>query len=251
MKTKTLSGKDIELPSCFSSNIREDIVQKVFEIEKKYQPFAPFLLAGKLVSASGKIRHARKVWKTAYGHGISRVPRKIFWRRGNQFYWRGAFVVSTVGGRRAHPPKVEHFQKELRINKKEKSIAFNSSISSTTSLDFLKKRNPKLDKFNLSLPLIIENSLLKAKGKDVLIFLEKNIGKSIYQVSRKRAGKGKMKLGNKKSPGLLLVIGNQDKFNVAGIDVKKVNDLQIKDFWPLGRLTVYSENAIKDLEEIK
>ena len=130
MKAKVLDKdgkeiKEIELPSCFASSIRQDITQKVYEAEKKWQPYAPFFMAGKQHSASGKIRHARRLWKTAYGHGISRVPRKILWRRGNQFYWIGAEIASTRGGRRAHPPRVEHFLKELKINKKEKQIAIN------------------------------------------------------------------------------------------------------------------------------
>ena len=112
MKAKVLSiegkeGKEVELPKCFSSKIREDIAQKYFEAEKRMQPYAPFYLAGKQASASGKIRHGRRLWKTAYGKGISRVPRKIFSRSGNRFSWQGATVASARGGRQAHPPKVE------------------------------------------------------------------------------------------------------------------------------------------------
>ena len=72
MKAKIVGeNKEIELPKLFSSKIREDICQKVYEIEKRWQPYAPYFLAGKLYSASGKIRHQRHRWKTSYGRGIS------------------------------------------------------------------------------------------------------------------------------------------------------------------------------------
>ena len=77
--------REIALPAFFSSEIREDILQKCLETRKKKQPHAPFYLAGMQKSASGQLKHARRKWKTAYGKGISRIPRKIMWRRGTQF----------------------------------------------------------------------------------------------------------------------------------------------------------------------
>ena len=98
--------RTIDLHSCFSKKIREDIIAKVLEVKKNKQPYAPSPVAGKQHSASGKIRHRRHVWKSGYGKGISRIPRKIISRRGSQFNWIGAEIASTVGGRRAHPPKI-------------------------------------------------------------------------------------------------------------------------------------------------
>jgi len=251
MKTKILeTGKEIELPNCFSSKIRQDIAQKVYESEKSYQPFAPFLWAGMNISASGSMKRARKVWKTGYGHGISRIPRKAFWRRGNQFYWRGAIVNSTVGGRRAHPPKVEHFQKELKINKKEREIAMHSGISATTHADYLKKRYPSINKIDIHLPIVIDAGALKLKADKFFEMIEKHIKELkiiAYQKKNKRAGKTKMRLGNKRTAGLLLVTGKDEKFNIAGIEVRKANELKMADLYPLGRFTIYTENAVKEL----
>ena len=253
MKTKILqTGKEINLPEAFSSSIREDIAQRCYEIEKRHQPFAPFLDAGKLAAASGKVRHARKVWKTQYGKGMSRTPQKQMWRRGTQFYWRGAIVVQSVGGRRAHPPRVEHFEKILSINKKEKEIAFNSGITATASEKYVKKRYERLNSIKIeNLPLIADSSILKMNAKKFFEFLKKNLG-NLYEVSlqekNKRAGKVKMRIGNRKSAGLLLVIGNSEKFRMNGIDVRKVDELEMQDFYPLGRVTLYTENAIKDIE---
>jgi len=133
MKAKVLNVKgekvkEIELPSCFNEEIREDIIKKVFHASLRKQPYAPNIIAGMKHSASGKLRHARRKWKTTYGYGISRVPRKIHMRRGSRFFWVAATVASARGGRQAHPPKVEAMKKRKKINKKEKRIALLSAI---------------------------------------------------------------------------------------------------------------------------
>ena len=51
----------------------------------------------------------------------------------------------------------------------------------------------------------------------------------------------------RRTAGLLLVTGNEEKFNVSGIDVRKANEIRIDDLWPLGRLTVYTEKAVHEL----
>jgi len=161
----------------FDSKIREDICQKVFEAEKRIQPYAPFLEAGKHHSASGKIRHQRRKWKTAYGHGISRVPRKIFWRRGTQFYWVGAEISGTRGGRRAHPPRIEHFLVNKKINKKEVIMAFKSAIAATGKKDWLKKRYETLKEAEV--PVIIDGKVLELKTKEFYAFLKKILGDNL------------------------------------------------------------------------
>ncbi len=255
MKTKILDkegkgSREMELPECFSSKIREDIAQKCYEAIKDIQPYAPFWLAGKQASASGKLSHMRNKWKTAYGHGISRVPRKILWRRGTQFNWIAATVTQARGGRGSRIPKAEHFMKKLHINKKERKIALASGISATAVPEYLKKRYERAGKIEM-LPFVVDSSLLKLKMKEFLNSLEKIIGenyKLVLREKRKRAGKGKARGRKyKTSAGLLLVTGKDEKFFGKNIDIKKANELSMKDLWPLGRLAVYTENAVKDL----
>jgi len=109
MKTQILdiNGKKIKeiTTNLFEEPIREDIIFKVIEAEKIKHPNAPRYRAGMDRSASGNIKNAKGVWKTRTGKGMARVPKKTMWRRGTQFSWVGAIVPSTVGGRRAHPPK--------------------------------------------------------------------------------------------------------------------------------------------------
>ena len=83
---KTGKGiKKIDLPTVFSTRIREDIMHKAYVVGLKKQPFGAYRLAGVEVAAQGKQSHKRHKYKTLYGKGISRIPRKTLSRRGDQF----------------------------------------------------------------------------------------------------------------------------------------------------------------------
>ena len=103
----------------------------LLEAKKTKQPYGASPVGGKQHSASGIIIHRRHVWKSGYGRGRSRIPRKMMSRRGSQFNWVGAEVSSTRGGRRAHPPKILSMINTKKINKKEMKIAMASAISAT------------------------------------------------------------------------------------------------------------------------
>ncbi len=235
MKAKILdkegkARKEIKLPVCFSGKIRPDIAQKVYEANKKIK------------------------WKTAAGRGISRVPRKVFWRRGSQFYWAGATLASVRGGRRAHPPKLEHFLKKIKVNKKEFRAALVSALSATSKPEYLKRRYETLVGEIKELPLVIDEKILKLKTKEFFSLLKK-ILKENYKLAEKkkkiRAGKGKMRGRKyKKTAGLLLVIGKNEKAKFSGIDIRKISELSIADLYPLGRLVIYTEQAIQDLSKL-
>ncbi len=247
----------IDLPKCFSADIREDIVAKVLEAKKRQQPYAPLLIAGKQYSASGKIKHRRHVWKTHYGQGLSRIPRKITSARGNRINWIGAFIPGTVGGRRAHPPKILAKINFKKINKKEMKIALYSAISATADKKRIIKRYQSLEKIDKNFPLIISD-IEKIKVKDMVSKLKKFLGKELYNVSIKkktiRAGKGKLRGRKYKSnAGLLIVVGKDEKLKTNAFDVVNVKNLGVNDLARsgLGRLTLYTEQAIKELEELK
>ncbi len=240
--------------SIFDEKVREDLIQRVVEAEKTKHPSAPYYLAGKQASASGKIRHARRRWKTATGRGISRIPRKIFWRRGTQFYWQGATISSTRGGRRAHPPKI--LMREKKINKKEKLKALLSALALITSIEELKKKykNLKDKEIKIKLPIIVENEILDLKTKLFLDSLKNILGDLAEVAIQKksiRAGKGKARGRKyKKTAGLLFVIGKKEDKKIKGIGIKKISQLSVSDLASNGaRLTVFTEEAVKDLEK--
>ena len=248
----------IQLPKCFSQDIREDIIAKVIEAKKKAQPYASMLIAGKQYSASGKLVHRRHVWKSQYGRGISRIPRKIFMRRGSQFNWEGATAPNTRGGRRAHPPKVESRLKKLKINKKEMKLALYSALSATANFEAIKKRYSSLkDKDIKEVPFVVDSKITSLKVKELLKTLKKILGNELFNISIKkkkvRSGKGKLRGRRYKSnAGLLFVIGNKETLKTTAFDVKRTNELSVIDLakgGKPGRLTIYTKEAIKDLEE--
>ena len=142
-----ISGKkksQIELPACFNETLRNDLIHKIIEAKKVWQPYAPNAMAGNQYSASGVLKHHRKVWKSQYGRGMSRIPRKQMSRRGSQFNWVGATVPNTRGGRRAHPPKAISMVSLPSINKKELRLALASAITATVNAELIKKRYESL-----------------------------------------------------------------------------------------------------------
>jgi len=258
MKTQILdtSGKKAKeiTTDLFEEPIREDIIFKVIEAERIWQPYSNYYWAGMDRSASGKIRHRRNVWKTSYGKGMSRIPRKIFWRRGTQFSWAGAIIPSAKGGRRAHPPKNK--MNLNKINKKELRKALLSALTYISSSEELKKKYSSIkDKeISIKLPIIIEDKILNLKTKDFLESLNKILGnlKDIaIQKKSIRAGRGKTRGRRyKKNAGLLFVTGKNEKKDVNGIDVITADKLRVSDLAAGGaRLTMFTENAIKDLEK--
>ena len=261
MKTNILDikgkkGKEITLPSFFSDKIREDIVAKVLEAKKVRHPYAPSPVGGKQHSAAGKIQHTRKVWKTMQGKGISRIPRKIMSRRGSQFNWVGAEIPNMRGGRRAHPPKIISMINTNRINKKEMRIAFKSALSATANEKIVSNKYERLKNKKISeLPLVIESKIVSLKTKDLISSLKEILG-NMSEVALKqrkvRSGVGKLRGRRyKKNAGLLLVTGNKEKLKTNIIDVRNVKELNVTDLanGGIGRLTMYTEEAIKELGE--
>ncbi len=262
MKAKILDihGKEkgsIDLPKAFSAIVRNDIIAKVIEAQKTKQPYAPSPVGGKQHSASGKIHHLRHVWKSGYGRGASRMPRKIMSRRGSQFNWVAAEVPNAIGGRRAHPPKIASMINTKRINKKEMLIAIMSALSATGNEKLVEKKYERLNGKKLSgLPIVVESKIISLKTKDLVSSLEKILGKDLFEVAIKkrsvRSGIGKLRGRRyKKNAGLLLVTGDKEKLKTSVIDVKDAKSVNVTDLanGGAGRLTIYTEEAIKVLGE--
>ncbi len=274
MKTSFLdldgnNKKDIELPSCFTEEVRMDIVKKAFEseISSRRTPYGSYERAGKLASASGKIRHARRKWKTAYGKGISRVPRKILSRRGTQFRWVGAFASGTVGGKEAHPPKSwKNWDK--KINKRERIKAIRSAIAATANYSCIEGRYKTLNSRNFSLPIIVESKLneiiktseLKKKIYELFKKIQPAIESIALRESKKvRAGKGKNRNRKYKISKGVLIVSSKDipsgkGLRGLGVDIITVNKLNLRYLAPAGipgRLTIYTEDAIDEMKKME
>jgi len=247
----------IDLPKFFESKIRGDIIAKVLETTKRRHPYSPSPVAGKQHVAKGKIVHRRHVWRSGYGRGQSRVPRKIFSQKGSQFNWEAAEVPQSRGGMRAHPPKILSMLKIKKINKKEMEIAFASALSATANKKEIIKKYPKIKIENMkNIPFIVESEILKLKTKEIIKSLKEIIGEENlnYAIRKKniRSGRGKRRGRKYKSnAGMLLVIGKNEKFKTNLFEVIKSDKLNVTHLAEggLGRLTIYTENAIRDLND--
>ncbi|MBL7148235.1 MAG: 50S ribosomal protein L4, partial [Nanoarchaeota archaeon] len=241
--------KEIKLPEQFNESYHPDLIKRaVLAIRaNKRQPYGATSRAGK--RASVKISKRRHDYRSCYGRGISRAPRKVTWRRGTQFGWVGSFAPGTVGGRKAHPPKPEKNWNK-KINIKEKRKAIRSALSATVNLELIKQRNHITPK---NYPFIIDSKIEDLqKTKEVKSIL-KNLGfnDELKRVSVKkvRAGKGKSRGRKyKKKTGPLIVVSSKCKLiksatNIPGINIIEVNKLNTELLAPgaqAGRLTLFT-----------
>lgn len=240
----TIEGKkdrEIDLPLVFEEEYRPDLIKKaVIAIQScRRQPHGTHPYAGIETSAVG--------WGS--GRGASHLPRL---KNGS----RGARVPQAVGGREAHPPKVEKILERF-INRKEKRKALNSAIAATTSDSVVRSRGHR---FEGALPFVIEDRFEElTKTKDVVEVLKAT---GLYadversHSSRKiRPGKGKLRGRKYKQRKSLLIVTSRAPLtaakNLAGVDIVTVGQINTELLAPgthAGRLTIWTEGAIKGLE---
>lgn len=250
----------IKLPKQFEEELRPDLIKRAVLtiMSHKRQVYGASPEAGK--RSSGRISKRRHDYRGSYGLGISRVPRKIFSRRGTRMNWQGAIVPGTVGGRRSHPPKAEKIWWK-NINKKERKKAIRSAIAATVDKELVVKRGHKVTgDYPLIIDSAIENVDKTKKAKDVLVKLR--LDKELIRCGQKkiRAGKGKIRGRKyKKKKGPLIVVSKECKLmksasNIPGIDVCEVKNINTELLAPgavPGRLTLWSKGAVELLEKEK
>lgn len=236
---------EVALPSPFEETIRPDLIKKAVTIMhlNKRQPYGADPTAGK--------KQAVRSWRP--GRGVSRIPRLS---QGN----RGAFAPGTVGGRRAHPPKVEK-RLSRKINKKEMKAAKNSALAALSHKDLVLTRGHKFDE-KLSLPIIVEKKLESIqKTTAVTKFMNTiGVGPDIERAKKGthiRAGKGKRRGRKYKMPkSVLLVVSNKEKIgraarNLAGVTIITPKEINVEHLAPGGkpaRLTIFTTSALEELK---
>lgn len=264
LSIKDIKNKDsgsISLPSQFDEEYRPDLVQRaVLSLQARARtPYGAKPMAGK--RASAELSRRRRKYRGSYGMGISRVPRKILSRRGTRMQWVGAFAPGTVGGRRAHPPKANKIWTQ-KINKTENRKAIRSALAATVNRDLVVARGHRAPK---DYPFIISNDFENIeKTRDVMAaFAALALGEELDRADTKkvRAGKGKMRGRKyKRRIGPLMVVASTNTKialaarNIPGIDIVCVDELNAEVLAPgthAGRITLYTESAIKRLTEEK
>ena len=256
-----LEGKkvgEVELPSIFDELVRPDIIKRaVLAIQShNRQPYGAFGEAGKRPSA--KLYKRRRVYRTSYGYGISRVPRKILSKSGSQFFWRGAFIPGTVGGRRAHPPKALK-NWSLKINKTERKKAIRSALAACLKVDLVSKKERVPENYPF---VIVDDFENLKKTKDVFNALKKlGFGEELNRIKERkiRAGKGKAR-GRKyvKKVGPLLITSKKSDVLKAvknvGLDAVDVSSLNSELLAPgavPGRIIIITKSAVEKMRESK
>ena len=139
-KSGNASG-EVELPTVFETEFRPDVIRKAVNAAQanRRQPYGSYKLAGHAPHASVRS-----------GQGISRVPRAT--QGGN-----AVFSPAVVGGRRAHPPRVEKNWSE-KVNKQERWLARASALAAASIEDAVRTRGHQF-KEGLTLPVVVDDEV--------------------------------------------------------------------------------------------
>jgi len=263
MKAQVLSlegekKKEIELPKIFETEYSPELIKRaVLAIESNsMQKKGSDIWAGRKTTAVYVGARRYPTAKRSINTGRARRPRTK--NRKYLLYGKVAGISGAVKGPKAFPPLIEKNIKE-KINKKEKKKALESAIAATTKKELVEKRGHKAK--GIQFPLIIENEFENLKKtKEVSSVLKKlNLWEDVLRAKKRkiiRAGKGK-KRGRKykKAKSVLIVTGEKSELakssrNIEGIDIVNSRNLNTKLLAPgtvAGRLTLWTENAIKEL----
>ncbi len=248
-----------DLPPVFKSEYRPDLIRRAVKASRanRRQPYGPMKMAG--------MQHAASQW--GKGRGVARVQRMT----------QGRTAVESppnVGGRRAHPPRPEKDWSQ-KINKKEKRKALASALAALRDPELVSKRGHKIND-EMTLPIVLENDFEDLSDivvdkypdeterrytKEALEILN-NLGldgeiQRVVDGKHIRAGRGKMRGRKYRKPkGILFVVSNKEGMrkcltNIPGVEVSTPKALNIELLAPggdAGRLTIFTEAALKELE---
>jgi len=260
-------GSKVSLPDSFSQSVREDLVRDAIASSRanRRQAYGSRRHVGKRRPMSG-MKHPVEWW--GKGRGVSRIMRRTGQRRGAQ-------NPHTLGGRRAHGPKVEK-DWSRKFNTKQRRMARDAALSATVDMDLVMARGHQLDESVEHLPIVLGNYTETIDGKTeeyniesfnhgsatrkvLAIFNELGLGHDLHRArsNRKiRAGKATMRGRVHKTPkSVLLVVKEkaglaQAARNLPGVDVVAAKDLSAEDLAPggdVGRLTVFTKDAVEAL----
>ena len=260
-------GKSITLPTNFETSVRMDLIKLAVASSRanRRQAYGSRAHEGKRRPMAG-MKHSVEWW--GKGRGVSRIMRRTGQRRAAQ-------NPHTLGGRRAHGPKVEK-DWSRKFNSKQRRLARDAALSATVDMERVVARGHQLDESVEHLPIVLGNYTETVDGKTeeysietfshgsatrkvIAIFNELGLGHDLHRArsNRKiRAGKATMRGRVHKTPkSLLLVVKEkaglaQAARNLPGVDVVAAKDLSAEDLAPggdVGRLTVFTKDAVEAL----
>ena len=242
-----LDGKPrstLPLPIAFSQTIRPDLIQRAVVAAQSHrrQPYGTSPTAG--------LRHSVE-W-SGKGRGVSRTPRLMGTLTGAQ-------APNTVGGRPAHPPRVDRIWAK-KINRTERRIAFASALAATREAKLASARG-HLVPHGAALPFVLDDPVEEVRSaeaaREVLqqLKLWADVRRAQQKTHLTSSGRARRRGRVRRTPRSLLVVtaapGKALGFrNLAGVDVVPVGRLGTEDLAPggvAGRLTIYSRAAVESL----
>ncbi len=237
-------GATVALPLAFSHPVRPDLIQRAVVAAQSHrrQPYG--------TSPTGGMRHSVE-W-SGKGRGVARTPRLMD-------SMRGAQSPNTVGGRAAHPPRVDRIWAK-KINRKERQGAFASALAATREETLAKARGHHVP-HGLHLPLVLEDPVediqSSADARELLIRLKlwTDVERAQDGTHLRASGRARRRGRVRRTPRSLLVVTSAPHKalgfrNLAGVEVVSVGRLATEDLAPggvAGRLTLFSRGAVEQL----
>jgi large subunit ribosomal protein L4e len=236
-------GQSVTLPLAFSVPVRPDLIRRAVVAAQSHriQPHGTAPMAG--------LRHSVE-W-SGKGKGVARTPRLMD-------SMRGAQAPNTVGGRPAHPPRIETLWGK-KINVKERRGAFAAALAATRDVQIVRARGHRVGD-GVHLPVVVEDPIEDVNSSKMASEFLDRLGLLDDVVRARegthiRAGRGKRRGRLRREPSSLLLVtsapGKALGFrNLAGVDVVPIGRLGTEDLAPggdPGRLTIFSNSALTAL----
>ena len=246
------SGKTVKLAPVFSAPLRPDLVRTVFtDISKnRRQAYGVSEFAGHQTSAES--------WGT--GRAVARIPRVA--GGGTNRSGQGAFGNMCRGGHMFAPNKTWR-RWHRAANQTQKRHAMASSIAASALPALVMARGHRISEVP-ELPLVISDDFQGVKKTKSAVDILEKLGLTedlnrVKETRHVRAGAGKARnrrYVTRKGP---LVVFSEDNGlvhalrNVPGVDlchVERLNLLQTAPGGTFGRIIVWTESAIKSLQNV-
>ncbi len=243
------TSRSAEIPDIFHERIRPDLIMRavIAENSLNLQPQAHYVLAG--MQTSARYYGAMNSWRTGRHMGIAIRPRE---KLGGGVQGKVKRIPSSVKGKRAHPHLIEK-KIEENINRKEYQKAIMSAIAATAHYHQAKD--------GITSPIVVSNDIESIKRtKDIVNMLEKlKLGSALAHGKLSKLRKGVRRSGRQRlyKKSILVVVGDDKGVikaarNIPGLDACTVMQLRANLLAPggrPGRLTIWSEDAIKKLSD--
>mmetsp|Transcript_22491 Transcript_22491/g.67451 ORF Transcript_22491/g.67451 Transcript_22491/m.67451 type:complete len:413 (-) Transcript_22491:81-1319(-) len=242
----------VVMPSVMATPLRPDLVRDVHTNmrKNKRQPYALSMKTGYDTAAES--------WGT--GRAVSRIPRVP--GGGTHRAGQGAFGNMCRGGGMAHPTRIwRRWHRKINVTKKRHAVV--TCLAASALPPLVMARGHRIGEV-AELPLVVSDGIESVqKTKHAVDTLKKlGCGEELQRVidsKRIHAGKGKMRNRRyKKALGPLVVYAEDNGIvramrNIPGVEtanVMRLNLLRLAPGGHFGRFLIWTEGAIKKLQEM-